>query len=599
MRKAKEEDSGIRIESLFQEDHVQYSEYVETLSRRPRCRDANETWDHLFETQRDSHDIDGFIDRVAVHCLMARLSYTDEALLADGTIAREACMAQAIRDELVRTPGGLILVVTGGFHTVVLPDFVEKPPSFPRADKLVGEGGAWLVRYSFDQLDALAGYSAGMPQPAYYDRLWKSPAEARNREIAEIITEFGRLSRQRGIQPLVSTPDVIAAVQQAGELARFRGHPWPTRDDLLDGMKSCFIKGEIGVEGEPLLALMREVLGGNRIGSVPAAAGVPPIVADFQAESKRLKLPIDVVEKRELSLDLYRNSRHRELSRFLHRLDHLSCPFGQYVGGPDFVSGRGLDLMIEHWVVRWSPAVESSLIETAVLGTTILEAAGNKLRLMIQERDKAAAGRGTSEAVAMLLRACRLGLHRQSSELLATISSYAAEDSNFISLVEGLSQLELLHKSREPLEASHLTTIPDIAATIYQRACYLACDTTNCADDVLAQTIRNLRTLNEFRRSHSGVDAALLEGAFQKILATPADRGQAAIIGAVVGILFGNGTLPESELASRIEGYLGGTQTDPQRMRGLLARRPDDLPGDRLASRWILEDIGSASIDVG
>ena len=41
----------------------------------------------------------------------------------------------------------------------------------------------------------------------------------------------------------LSTADEIAALQQARLLAALRGHPGPTREDLLDGVRSCFVKG--------------------------------------------------------------------------------------------------------------------------------------------------------------------------------------------------------------------------------------------------------------------------------------------------------------------------------------------------------------------
>src|SRR5215472_9804904 len=72
---------------------------------------------------------------------------------------------------------GALLVVTGGFHTVALPGLVGKEnrravPSSVSPDSVQQA----LIRYSFQQLDALHGYSAGMPSPNYYNRLWREVA---------------------------------------------------------------------------------------------------------------------------------------------------------------------------------------------------------------------------------------------------------------------------------------------------------------------------------------------------------------------------------------------------------------------------------------
>jgi hypothetical protein len=587
-RKAESEPEGVRVDSLAADSHLSHSEYVRELARRLGCRDFNEAWDHQFETQWDSGDTDAFIDRVAAYCAMARLSYRPEALEEDGTNAREACMAAAIIEELQRLASDKkrsILVVTGGFHAVVLPDLVAASTKRqPALELATDEAGSWLMRYSFDQLDALAGYASGMPQPAFYDRLWHASEtapdaarlpEVRTHAAADIAVEVGRLTRQRGFHPAVTTPDATAAVRMSRELASFRGHPWPTRDDVLDGMRSCFIKGEAGTDGMPLLRLVAEVLAGNRVGQVPRAAGVPPIVDDFHREARLLKLPVDAAEKRELALDLYRDARHRAISRLLHRLDLLGSPYSTYEGGPDFAAGTGLELMQEHWHVRWTPGAESSLVEAAVYGPTVEEAAGAKLLEEVGKLEAGGLGRNTAEAVAALVKACRLGLHRHATALTDLVAKFAEEDPSFISLAAGLTQLELLGRSREPLEATHLTTLPDIALAAYRRACYLAADLVNCPHELVEPGIRALQSLRESLASEPSFDPELLYLALQTIVSTPPDRGQTAVIGAAAGILYTAGRLPESELVGLALGFLGGTSSDPRRgagfVRGLLA----------------------------
>jgi hypothetical protein len=586
-RKPDESAEAVRVDSLAADAHVSHSDYVRELARRLGCRDANEAWDHLFETRWDTADTDAFIDQIAAYCAMARLSYRPEELEADGTIAREACMAAAIIDELkqfdVQGKPGPVLVVTGGFHTVVLPDLVAARTKRPTLPELADdEAGSWLMRYSFDQLDALAGYAAGMPQPAFYDRLWHASetadpgraAEVRAHAAADIAVEVGRLTRLRGLHPAVTTPDAVAAVRMSRELAAFRNHPWPTRDDVLDGMRSCFVKGEAVTDGALLLRLVGEVLAGNRVGQVPSAAGVPPIVEDFHREARRLKLPVDSVERKELALDLYRDARHRAVSRLLHRLDLLDSPFAAYQGGPDFARGTGLDRMQEHWRVCWSPAAEGALIEAAVYGATVEEAAGAKLREAAARLEAEGAGRDTAAAVGLLVRACRLGLHRHAVALTEMVGRFAAEDPSFVSLVAGLTQLELLARSREPLEAGHLTALPELAAVAYRRACYLAADLPNCPDELVDPVVRSLQALRELLGGEPRFDPELLHLALRTIVGAPPDRGQTAVIGAAAGALFGDGRLTEDELIALAVGFLGGT-SDPRRgagfVRGLLA----------------------------
>src|SRR5262249_39952847 len=159
--------------------------------------------------------------------------------------------------------------------------------------------------------------------------------------------------------------------------------------------------------GQLILALVREVLAGNRVGRLPPGCGVPPIVDDFHREARLMRLPVDNVERREMVLDLYRDARHRQLSRFFHRLGMLGAPFAQFSSGPDFVQGMSLELMQEHWHVCWSPATESALIEASIFGPTVAEAAAAKLRAQIAKLEEEGQGRNSAAAVALLIRACR------------------------------------------------------------------------------------------------------------------------------------------------------------------------------------------------
>jgi hypothetical protein len=586
----------VRVDLLAADAHLRHSEYLRTLARRLGCRDFNELWDHLFESGWEGVETDAFIDRLAAWCAMARFDYTADHLRRDGTTAREACMAAAVRDELARndTEGrsGPVLVVTGGFHTVALPDLVSAATERPKPVAFgEDEVGTWLMRYSFDQLDALAGYASGMPSPAYYDRLWAEAGEADGltavggRVAADVIVEVGRLTRERNLASLISTPDAIAAVQMTRQLAALRGHPWPLREDVLDGIRACFVKGEMGNEGQPLMRLVQQSLAGDRVGLLPPGTATPPIVADFLREARRFRLPVDRVERREMVLDLYRNANHRAVSRLFHRLDLLGAPFAQFQAGPDFVQGHGLDLMQEHWQVCWSPATEGALIEASVFGPTVEEAAAAKLRGDVARLEDEGAGRDTAAAVALLVRACRLGLHRLAAGIVPLIDVHIAGDPSFASVVNGLSQLELLAHAREPLEAGDLTAVPRLIEVAYLRACRLLEEVAVCPDEAVESVMAGMQTMREVlagSRRPAGaegeavvLDSALFHQGLRRVVDHPASKAQAAVVGAAAGVLYGEGKLPEEELVRLARGYLASTSADARRgigvLRGLLA----------------------------
>ena len=183
--------------------------------------------------------------------------------------------------------------------------------------------------------------------------------------------EIGALTRSKGLQIALSTADEIAALQQAQLLASLRGHPGPLREDLLDGIRSSFVKGAMDAEGEVVLGITHHVLTGNQIGDIPPEAGECPIVTNFRERARQSRLNLDDATRRKLSLEIYRNRNHRKTSRFLHSLEFIRTPFGNLLGGPDFVRGTELHLLIEHWDYAWSPATEAALVDASIYGSTV------------------------------------------------------------------------------------------------------------------------------------------------------------------------------------------------------------------------------------
>ena len=143
-------------------------------------------------------------------------------------------------------------------------------------------------------------------------------------------------------------------------------------------------------------------------------------------------------------------------------------------------------------------------------------------------------------------------------------------------MVGGLAQLELLAKSREPLEAGHLTALPELAGIAYRRACFLIQALPGCPDEAVEPSIRALQSLREVLGGDDGrLDRDLFHQALRTIVDLPGDRGQTAVVGAAAGVLYGEGRMADGELVRLGAGFLGGTSSDPRRsagfIRGLLA----------------------------
>ncbi len=548
-----------RWQSMLDEGWFSHSRLLRAACVRTGSRDPDDLWDHLYEVDYDRRDPAEFIHSVLVYCALARRDYTPEDLAADGCLAREQAMAAAVAEE-----SGRILVVTGGFHSVALP---EAQPAMPTPLRLAAEDHQLvLMRYSFEQLDRLNGYASGMPSPEFYQRAWEDA------DSTKLLVEIARDCRQKNLG--ISTADAIAAVAHAGRLALLRGHARASREDVLDGVRSVFIKGADDAEGIAVLAIARKRLAGDRVGNVPAEAGQPPIVQDFRNTALQLRLKLDSVEETESTLDLYRKTTHRDISRLLHRLAFLEVPFATFVRGPDFVAGENLDRIQEVWKYRWSPQTESSLIVRSLYGATVEEAASGLLLDQFAEAEKQGQGRSAAVATQLVLQACRMGLHKHTQDLLARVGGLLVEDSAFDSLVAAMENLLVLEVSREPLEAHHLTGLHELATTAYYRACFVLPSLVSTAPEDEGRMLNALNGLFQAVRS-LGDGPELVQLRTDAILALAASTGgSAAMRGGAVGLLYGDGKLNDAELVQYLRGHLLSSRDEgadgPNFLRGLL-----------------------------
>lgn len=571
---------GGRVGSLLSERHLKRSDFIRELARRAGCRDHNDLWDHLFETrwarpnEMSLEATHRFIRDVGAWCACARRDATPEALAADGTAARESAMAQAIHAERQALAEGRILVVTGGFHSVALPDLVDtlpaattESPSRTRKATAAKPGkndvDGCLIRYGYEQLDTLNGYAAGMPSPGYYEDLWQragtdeAPTLLRD-AAAAILVGSGQSSRRDRKGRGLSIADEIAALDQACRLAVLRGHPGPLREDLLDGIRSCFVKGSMDVEGMGVLASVGRLMTGTAVGEVPPEAGVPPIVDDFRTVAGQLRLNLQDSSRREVTLDLYRKAVHRRTSRFFRSLEFLNVPFARFVGGPDFVTGTRLELIQEHWVTQWIPKCESQLIEAGIHGATIEEACAGLMGHTIVSMEDRGNGRNALAAVALLMRSCLMGLHRHAGRLVALIETHVQEDPSLESLANALSQLVLLWESREPLEAHSLQEIPDLIRNAYERVCFHAQSLPDTAPDAAPGLLAALTTVRDLLRSKAreghGLDPVFFHDSLR--LAFSAAQCPPHLAGGIAGVLYGETQLALTELLARLRGFL-------------------------------------------
>jgi hypothetical protein len=597
--------------SLLDESHYRRSAYLQALAKQEGCRDVEELWEHLFEVDSPGASPEEHLARMTAWCQLSRADSTAAELERDGTLAREAEMAHHIAAAIAarKKNEGPVLVVVGGFHAVALPDLLEKPPTRPRISRSgISDEGAALIRYSFDRLDRLNGYASGMTSPAWHQSLWEdlvkfeavgradSPtirAQGTQRLLFDIADEL----RTKHKLPL-PMPALAAASEQAMMLARLRGRRAPVRDDVLDAVTSCFIKGDGDADGAIVLAVARRRLGGDTLGSLAPGGPQSPLVKDFHYRARRQRLRIDDSDPRRAVLDIYRRADHRLTSRLLHGLSFLGVPFATRTSGPDFVTGVGLERLQEQWEYCFSPATEGALVEASLFGATVPEAVA--ARFVVQVSGAEAAGSNSRAAASLLVKAFVLGLHDHVGRVGGLLAQAIAADAEFASVVMACTSTALLWESREPLEAREARELPALLQASYQRAIYLATELRVAKGDEPA-AVAALSQLRELLVGQAGrdLDASLYWTVLQAIALS---HPHPLLRGAALGLLYSAQRVDTAGLRDAIHGHLAAGLAPAQAVaflggvlhtaREVAWQEPELLRGlDALFAKWNEEEF--------
>ncbi|PEE07112.1 DUF5682 family protein [Bacillus pseudomycoides] len=428
-----EEENG-----KYDEQYFRHSQYVRMLSEKTGCRSFHEFWEKYFELQGFHMTSEEFVRQLFDYCYYTRADYTQEMLTEDGCEAREIHMAKEI--EKARKVYDKVLVITGGFHVKGLLELEGKKKKLSKSPLSKAYAKNYLMPYSFLESDQMRGYESGMPAPAFYQHIWENRDEA----VAEqFMIRIARQLKAEGI----SMADEIEAARMIRELALLRGKMQPGLYELMDAVRSAFVKGEISSADKPL-TLLQTSLQGTKRGKLSKEADVPPLVHDFRASVRSFRLPARSTVPQETILDIYKKERHLRLSQFFHCLAFLGVPFCEKLRGPNLARKQNINLIRETWKYRFSAQVESALIDLSVYGGTVREAAQEMLRAKLYK----AKGRA-GEVALLLLEAYLSGLFSDFAMYNQFIDEAIQADGDFASMADCAYYLSQIEKENQ--QADH------------------------------------------------------------------------------------------------------------------------------------------------
>jgi hypothetical protein len=450
------EDVSKTVVDMMSDRYLAHSDYLTAIAKKQGCTDQYESWDQLFEQRSlaQLQDWRSYFEDVYGYCALAREGYEDEVIEVNGDAARERFMRSHIYDKNLKKP---IVVVTGGFHTPALLKAVDEKPFSVTTPK--STDNQWLIRFSFDQLDALNGYGAGVSSPFYYQTLWHNlncqSEDYLEQTAASMLIAIAHDNRKQQLSEVISSADVQAAVNMAHGLAELRDINGPGRSEIQEAVQSCFIKQAVDHSLQTLVDA-RRVMCGDQLGQVCRELSQHPLIEQVRALCDSFGLNMQQTQAVDIELHIYQKPKHKKMSRFFHLMQWVSAGFCYLQGGPDFVNGTRLGLVKEHWRYAWTPQVESQLLAQIAHGCSLQEVALYKLRQVELDRQKNGIGRQSSTVTQLLIRACLMGLHTQVGVLAQSLSSCIGQDQDMASLAICGQQLMTLQTGKAFLDGNAL-----------------------------------------------------------------------------------------------------------------------------------------------
>lgn len=431
-----------KLISIYDKDNDKFNvnDYTTRLTKKAGLRSFAELWERDFEIKGILKKSEDFIKSVYALGYYMRLIEREDI----ETKNREYFMAKNIKEYLDKKKYK-ILVITGSFHVKgiidKLKDFENIEEEYNKLKKyIVSNSSNYLIPYSFEEADQKKGYIAGIEYPAFYNKIWKKLKEDSTSDVyidtvKNFIIHAANIDRD---YYNVNISDCINAYYMAINLAKLRGKYNAGVYELIDAVKSAFIKGEIGLENTGNIELMMKLLSGVANGKVSSKSVVPPVIIDFRNLCKTHKIRIDKTETTESVLNIIKDKNHFEKSKFFHKMQFLDVGFCKLIKGPDYINKMDKNLAREIWKYKYNSQTEASLIDKSVYGVSVEEICLNFIKDKLKTRSNA------KEISSLVTSSIVMGLYNFLIDNYNEIENIILNDNDFLSLCDALNNFSYI-----------------------------------------------------------------------------------------------------------------------------------------------------------
>ncbi len=365
---AAEIESAVDVQGETESDAFECDDPLGLLAQAAGFDDGERWWEYLVEHRRETNDVfEAVMEAMAV--------LRDEGVTPRGRDAAMEDMREAHMRQSIRAAGKegfqKIAVVCGAWHAPAIAKTDDKAGAKADAELLKklpkAKVSATWVAWTHNRLSFSSGYGAGVESPGWYHHLWQTWEKVGDGDVTSAVsirwmTKIARLFRKEDLD--ASTAHVIEAVRLAESLAALRGKPLPTLTEMNESARAIFCFGD----DTPMKLIHDRLIVGEVLGVTPTDAPTVPLQQDLAREQKRLRFQPEAAQK-VVDLDL-RKPNDLDRSRLLHRLNLLGVTWGrlQRHGGKQ-------GTFHEFWDLQWQPEFAVRVVEMAIWGNTVEEAA--------------------------------------------------------------------------------------------------------------------------------------------------------------------------------------------------------------------------------
>ena len=530
--------------------------YTTMIARKAGCRSFAEFWESRFELDAANLETQAFVRNLFHLGYFMRLATPENEISLKEDRLRETYMAEEIRKAL--PDNKKVLVVAGAFHISGLMEMLQsdKKPSLRTCNR--EHVASYLMPYTFKEADSKSGYAAGMPFPAFYQEVWEKIEKQKKNPFASTVLEYIiKTARYARKTQMISLPDEINALNMARSLAVLRGKQSTGVYELLDGVRSCFVKGDLNATSTFEVDFLYRLLSGMGTGKIADNDCIPPVVREFRALCSLHRLKTSTIERQEVTLDIIKNPAHYRKSRFLHQMEFLETGFATLQSGPDYVNQKNKNLVREQWICRYATGVETRLIDLSVYGATLSQVCNSLIEKNFKDNMTA------EELGKLLLSVQVMGIEGFYLQYEDAIRLVVESEGNFINLCKLINSLLYLANMQQLMDGNVQSVIAELARTAFKGAVVLIPSLKSTTEEEEQEICEQMRNLYSFTMDAKGwFDTAAFIAAVEKVLNDSFSNSR--LFGLCLAIHYKEGRTGQAAFCQQIAAYLESSITHPE-----------------------------------